>query len=440
MTMVSCKKLDKNDSELMPIILSAKLLVNGVQHKFTDLTSGALSHLLSPDADETSATDVPAGYINQGSTKLKNISNQTIRLKVDFTENNDNHDVIILPPNNSKNPTYYQGSDKRILEVCLAPGEPITIPSGSFSPLNVTHDGAYLYGFLTNNSGFGVYPLYGSQVDTSQNIFSKVLDHDSDVRFSADGSVLISNKFSLYRTADGFYDLEIAFNPPLMDTAFLDVNPDASYILAGTMGKNVEIYQRQTSTLYQKIGEIAEEDYFTGLAFSQEGDKFSYVTSGNADLKVYSFSQGVATQIGNRLGMADSGEWGLRTLSPPVWLHNNIIVRSYSQDSSQGVHFRGFVDVIRVDADSLNLVTRNEEDLGDTYYRFKTPRNGRVLATTDKNELKLLSVNTSGQIEFTHDYSPLINGYYVLMPSGSEIVTNSSTLGQVDIIHVDQPS
>ncbi len=127
MSMFMVMRSELSQEDIAPVLMAAKVIINDVSYKFMDMQTGAFSHLLIPEMDQTSTTNIPAGYVG-GPGMFKNISSNSLRIKFDFTENNENHDALILPPTNipTNNPTYYQGADKRVLTVCLAPSDGLT--------------------------------------------------------------------------------------------------------------------------------------------------------------------------------------------------------------------------------------------------------------------------------------------------------------------------
>ncbi|MDR6630461.1 hypothetical protein J2X86_002516 [Acinetobacter lwoffii] len=452
MTLVMAYKMPLVEAEIMPIMMGAKVTINDVTHNFFEtLTSGQYFDTIqeSNPNDGTQLT-LPEGYFPDWQ-HLANITKNTLRLNFDFTENNPNSSLILTPPTASPydNFSYYQGEDKRILEVCVKAGEPVVNPPDPlpplpnpnpenryFRPFLVTHDGAYLYGDL-GDSIYGIYALNGNSLDLSHNLMASSKNDDRNyTSFSKDSSLLLRSGEgkSLSRSNGENYDVNLMFDPPVNEPALKRaIGANGDYILTANMNQAIQIYKRQTQATYKKIGQLSEADYFTSLCVSPNGDKFSYVTTGSADLKVFSFENGNVQLIGMH-AMTTNAQYDRRTIGNAIWMHSDIIMWSYTWDISDDEKFKGFLDIIKVTAHEVTLGSR-KEDLGPIYYRFQPPQNGRVLATTNLDEVRLLDVNSLGTLTHTRSYPELKFNQNVLLPNGN-IATNGSYPGQVDIINV----
>lgn len=93
--------------------------VEGNTYNFMDLMSG-IGGLFEISNITTTYINVPEGYeVSEFAPQLRNVSDRKLRLKMDFSGNNENADIILT--DSDDNPTYVQNADKRIIEVCLIP-------------------------------------------------------------------------------------------------------------------------------------------------------------------------------------------------------------------------------------------------------------------------------------------------------------------------------
>jgi len=120
------KSIDENLENIDLILNSTKLIVNGEENNFmTTVNTGKyLAQGRLPLKNDGTEFDLPDGYDFEW-VHFRNATNQTLRLRFDATENNEDNLLILPVPKKSptNNTTYYQGTDKRILEVCLAPSD-----------------------------------------------------------------------------------------------------------------------------------------------------------------------------------------------------------------------------------------------------------------------------------------------------------------------------
>lgn len=296
-------------------------------------------------------------------------------------------------------------------------------------PIGITHDGSYLIAAVGSKYNRGIYTITGNQIDLSTNFASSKLS--TNIVISGDDTIVLSQDgVNLARTKGPFYDTELIFDPALPSASSTTVNYDGSYILTAILGGKIQIYKRQSDTKYLKIGETNEQ-YFTGLHFSPDGTKFCFFDDHSPRLIVYHFSNGVATQL-DGLGYIDANT-NAKSIANPIWLYNNIILRSYVYIDQQ-VNLKGYLEIIKVEDSSLILL--DKIDIGATYYRFEKPQSGRCLVTTDTGLLRLLDISHLGKINFDTDYSEFVNRSYVLTPSGQQLILNSQHKDQVERIDI----
>ncbi len=441
------------DKEINPetlglIYKSAKLIINGKEYNLmTALEAG--EYLIPgqiPKKTDGTEFDIPVGYLSEW-VHLKNATDKTLRLKFDLTENNEDSFLILPAPKKSptNNMSYYQGPDKRILEVCLSPSDLSEIPEeptppahSTLIPYSATNDGKYIYGRLSDTNNFGLYPLNYDQVDLSNNLIKYPTSSSSfRVQFSGDDSIILDNymveTFGYFKGSEK-YDTQLNFDTPLGNSAQTIITPDGNYIISGLLGDNIKIHKRLDNNHYQWFKSFESYPYFTGLAISPDGTKVAYLETGG-NLAIYNFENGNATLIGIMYLRRDAAPATNLTLGSPFWISNNLLGWSYTWNSNGAndptVIEKGTLDVISVTNNSCVLLTTN--DIGKTYYMSIGKSQNNCTLVSSLGDKRLIKFDETGAL-IENRYLPEIkNDGCVLLPNGY-IAYQSNTYGKVELI------
>lgn len=106
------------------IMQSMKVTINGELIEMVKINQFTMPSDKVADGNDGTELDLPENYLVEWQHH-KNATDKTLRFKFDLTAYNEDSYLIFLIPKKSptNNATYYQGADKRILEVCLAPSD-----------------------------------------------------------------------------------------------------------------------------------------------------------------------------------------------------------------------------------------------------------------------------------------------------------------------------
>jgi len=399
-----------------------------------------------PKKTDGTEFDIPVGYLSEW-VHLKNATDKTLRLKFDLTENNEDSFLILPAPKKSptNNMSYYQGPDKRILEVCLSPSDLSEIPEeptppahSTLIPYAATNDGKYIYGRLSDTNNFGLYPLNYDQVDLSNNLIKYPTSSSSfRVQFSGDDSIILDNymveTFGYFKGSEK-YDTQLTFDTKLRDSAKSIITPDGKYILSGSISEYIKVYERLAPSYYGLVKSFSNSQYFTGLTISPDGTKVAYL-EGSADLAVYNFENGNPTLIGIYYLRRDEAQASSHNLGDPFWISNDLLGWSYTWNSNgpndPTVIEKATLDVIRVTNNSFALLTIN--DIGKTYYNAIGKSQNNCTLVSSLGDKRLIKFDETGAL-IENRYLPEIkNDGCVLLPNGY-IAYQSNTYGKVELI------
>ncbi|WP_248088869.1 hypothetical protein [Acinetobacter radioresistens] len=441
------------DKEINPetlglIYKSAKLIINGKEYNLmTALEAG--EYLIPgqiPKKTDGTEFDIPVGYLSEW-VHLKNATDKTLRLKFDLTENNEDSFLILPAPKKSptNNMSYYQGPDKRILEVCLSPSDLSEIPEeptppahSTLIPYAATNDGKYIYGRLSDTNNFGLYPLNYDQVDLSNNLIKYPTSSSSfRVQFSGDDSIILDNymveTFGYFKGSEK-YDTQLTFDTKLRDSAKSIITPDGKYILSGSISEYIKVYERLAPSYYGLVKSFSNSQYFTGLTISPDGTKVAYL-EGSADLAVYNFENGNPTLIGIYYLRRDEAQASSHNLGDPFWISNDLLGWSYTWNSNgpndPTVIEKATLDVIRVTNNSFALLTAN--DIGKTYYNAIGKSQNNCTLVSSLGDKRLIKFDETGALIENSHLPEIKNDGCVLLPNGY-IAYQSNTYGKVELL------
>ncbi|CAM4285587.1 hypothetical protein [Acinetobacter pragensis] len=242
----------------------------------------------------------------------------------------------------------------------------------------------------------------------SGNIFAH---YESDASF-----INLQTAFYWFNGTD--FSSQISFDPPLGTQnviPIIAVSPDDQYILFSGLNKAINVYKKLDAMSYTRIHQMEDAEIFTGLEFSPDSTKFSFLSLGDTALKVYSLAgEDDALSYLGKLKIPDYVSWPAGSLVySPIWMNNSMIYRIVRENiENTDTDYMAFQAVIEVSSDSLSYAYENTESVG-FHGAAHSNYTGGALVNVDSYRhgnygYSLTTLNTNGNvIKTVKDFSEL---------------------------------
>ena len=309
-----------------------------------------------------------------------------------------------------------------------------TTPNERFSPLAITNnEDTLVFGALTDqDTGVTVYSIFslnGSTLAVNTNLLTIGVSDPYLPKFSPDGSLLVVNPQQIIAKGQtGLYDRLVTFDQPLEPNYDLAISQDSEYIIAAVNLGLVQIYKRSVSNNYSKLTEITDANYFTGLKFSPDSTKLSFMPTMGA-FRVYTFVNGEFGFIAD-YPIASDPSYPNKAFSSPQWVNDSLMAFSYMWYETGNVPFKGFLDIINVTNESVTL-NKRDDAIGARYYGFFGFENGRSFTYSNGNGYSMIKINGIG-VSYDVDYNDLQTSDLLLIPYTAEFIIPSMIRNKVE--------